>query len=166
MDTVIPYVDVMAQKPIAIVEAWKQDLAQGFPCDLATLYRWFQRLAFRFTLLLTLLEKELLDLAPATSLEPLHKLIIKPMALRQIIQSDIGPFEMVTLTLHALCKSNLGLAKQLLRTTGKLLQQPCDKKLPPVLFLNFFCWQKTGQALLSPLPPKPHPPPERGLRPK
>lgn len=138
----------------------------GFPLDLTTLYRWFRRLAFRLTLLLTMLEKELLGLAPETDLTALQKLIVRHAAVRCAVppSADMRSANHSALTLHALCQSSLGLTTQLLRTTGKLLHTPQDKKLPPLLFLNFFCWQKTGQALLSPLPQKPHPPTRKGFR--
>jgi hypothetical protein len=164
-DTVGPYFEAMAATPISIATVWQSGAISDFPCDLATLYRWFKRLVFRLALLLTLLEKELLDLAPQTSLEALEKLIIKNAAIRRRALSASSPVDtthtrLSVVKLHALCKSNLWLAKQLLRTVGKLLHTPQDKKLPPLLlFLNFFCWQKTGQALLSPLPQKPNPPP-------
>jgi hypothetical protein len=129
---------------------------------LATLYRWFKRLAFRLTFLLAMLEKELLDLAPETDLLAFEKLIVKHAAIQPSAPSPQDPTRATTsgLTFHTLCQSNLGLARQLLRTTGKLLHSLQNKKLPPLVFLNFFCWQKTGQALLSPLPQKPNPPPK------
>ena len=153
--TVAPYVDYLATHASAsIAEAWAQDAADGFPLDLVTLYRWFKRLAFRLTFLLTMLEKELLDLAPETDLVALEKLIVKRAAIRLTATSPQDPTRAIAsgLTLHALCQSNSRLAGHLLRTSGKLLPPRRAKQLPPLLFLNFFCWQKTGQALLSPLP--------------
>jgi hypothetical protein len=163
--TVSPYVDYMAAHPSAsIAEAWAHDPADGFPRDLATLYRWFKRLAFRLTFLLTMLEKELLDLAPETDLASLEKLIVKRAAIRQPLLAAPSPADTTTatasaLTLHASCQSSLELVKQLLRITDKLLHTSHHKKRPPLMALNLFCWQKTGQALLSPLPQKPKPPP-------
>jgi hypothetical protein len=161
--TVAPYVDYMAAHPSAsIAKAWAHDPADGFPLDLATLYRWFARLAFRLTFLLVMLEKELLDLAPETALGALEKLIvqratIRPRDARLTSPADPTCATASTLTLHALCQSSSRLARQLLRRVGKLRRTlPC---VPPLLFLNFFCWQKTGQALFSPLPQKPNPPP-------
>lgn len=164
--TVAPYVDyIAAHQAASIAQAWVHDPANGFPLDLATLYRWFKRLAFRWTFLLTMLEKEVLELAPETDLAALEKLIVKRAAFRQRLLAAPSPADTASatasvLTLHARCQSSSRLAGQLMRTTGQLLHKPHDKKLPPLLFLNLFCWQKTGQALLSPLPPKPHPPPK------
>lgn len=152
--TVAPYVDYIAtHQSVSIAAAWAHDPADGFPHDLATLYRWFERLAFRLTFLLARLEKALLDLAPETDLMSLEKLIVKRAAQRRHVRPK-DPTHTTTsgLTLHALCQSNSRLAEQLLRTTGKLLLPARAKQLPPLLLLNFFCWQKTGQALLSPLP--------------
>jgi len=163
--TVAPYVDyIAAEKSVSIAEAWVHDPADGFPLDLATLYRWFQRLAFRLTFLLAMLEKEVLELAPETGLATLEKLIVQRAAIRQHLRTAPSPANTTkatasVLTLHAVCQSTLRLVKQLLRTTGKLLPPRRAPVLagPPLLFLNFFCWQKTGQALLSPLPQKPNP---------
>jgi hypothetical protein len=165
--TVAPYVDYIAAHQASIAQAWAHDPADGFPLDLATLYRWSKRLAFRLTFLLTMLEKELLDLVPETELAALEKLIVKhatirPRQARLTSSSPAGTTnaQASALTLHALCESNLWLTTQLLRTTDKLLHPPHHKKLPPLMFLNLFCWQKTGQALLSPLPlPKASKPP-------
>lgn len=167
--TVTPYVDYIAtHQSVSIAAAWAHDPADGFPLDLATLYRWSKRLAFRLTFLLTMLEKELLNLVPETELAALEKLIVKHAACpsgckarairpRQARLTSSSPADTTNaqasaLTLHALCESNLWLTTQLLRTTDKLLHPPHHKKLPPLMFLNLFCWQKTGQALLSPLP--------------
>ena len=159
--TVAPYVDYIAtHKSVSIAAAWAHDPADGFPLDLATLYRWFKRLAFRLTFLLAMLEKEVLDLAPETDLTSLEKLIVKRAAIRSRLASDVKRLEEATLTLNALCGSSIALVKQLMRTTSQLLHTPQDKKLTSLVFLNFFCWQKTGQALLSPLPQKPNPPPK------
>jgi hypothetical protein len=165
--TVAPYVDdLAAAKSISLAEAWAHDPADGFPLDLATIYRWFKRLALRLTVVLTMLEKELLDLAPETELASLEKLIVNRAAIRsrQARRSAPSPAETTNatasaLTLHALCQSNLRLAKQLLRRAANLRRAPQGQKLSPLLFLNFFCWQKTGQALLAPLPQKNHSPP-------
>jgi hypothetical protein len=163
--TVAPYVDYIAtHKSVSIAAAWAHDPADGFPLDLATLYRWFERLEFRLTFLLAMLEKEMLDLAPETDLMSLEKLIVKratirPRQARLMAPADPTDATASTLTLHALCHSSSRLAGQLLRTTGQLRRTSQDKNLPPLLFLNFFCWQKTGQTLLSPLPQKPNPPP-------
>jgi hypothetical protein len=163
--TVAPYVDdLAAAKSISLAEAWAHDPADGFPLDLATIYRWFKRLALRLTVVLTMLEKELLDLAPETELASLEKLIVKRAAIRQGRRAvpsppDTAPATTSVLTLHALCQSNLRLAKQLLRRAANLRRAPQGQKLSPLLFLNFFCWQKTGQALLAPLPQKNHSPP-------
>jgi hypothetical protein len=157
---VAPYVDDIAtHKSVSIAAAWAHDPADGFPLDLTTLYRWFKRLAFRLTFLLAMLEKELLDLVPETELAALEKLIVKRATIRprqarltSSSPADIASAQASALTLHALCQSNLWLTTQLLRTTDKLLHTSHHKKLPPLMFLNLFCWQKTGQALLSPLP--------------
>lgn len=170
MTTVAPYVDYLATHASAsIAEAWAHDAADGFPLDLTTLYRWFKRLTFRLTFLLTGLEKELLNLTPETELASLEKLIVRRATIRQR-HAGRSPADTISpqasaLTLHALCQSNLRLAKQLLRTTGKLLGTPQDKTFTPVAFLNLFCCQKTEQALLSPLPQKTPRPPERVSRP-
>ena len=152
---------IATHESASIAEAWAHDPADGFPLDLATLYRWFTRLAFRLTFLLAMLEKELLDLAPETELAALEKLIVKRAPIRLTTPTDPTRATASTLTLHALCQSNSRLAGQLLQTTNKLLHKSGEKKLPPLVFLNFFCWQKTGSRLagLAPLPPKPHPPP-------
>lgn len=155
MTTVAPYVDYIAtHESASIAEAWAHDTADGFPLDLVTLYRWFKRLAFRLAFLLTMLEKELLDLAPETDLATLEKLIVKRATIRLTAPSPQDPTRALAsgLTLHALCQSTSRLAGHLLRTSGKLLPTSRATQLPPLLFLNFFCWQKTGQALLSPLP--------------
>jgi len=163
--TVAPYVDYMAAHPsVSIAAAWAHDPADGFPLDLATLYRWFARLTFRLTFLLVMLEKELLDLAPETALGSLEKLIVQRATIRPRdarLTSPVDPTcaSTSTLTLHALCQSSSRLARQLLRRVGKLHRTSHGRNLPPLVFLNFFCWQKTGQALLSPLPQKPNPPP-------
>jgi hypothetical protein len=157
---------IAAHKSVSIAAAWAYDPADGFPLDLATLYRWFKRLAFRLTFLLAMLEKELLDLAPETELASLEKLIVKRATIRPrqarftaSSPADLTSAQASALTLHALCQSNSRLAGQLLQTTNQLLRTPHHKKLPPLMFLNLFCWQKTGQALLYPLPQKLHPPP-------
>ncbi|MGI0012915.1 MAG: hypothetical protein ACREBU_05660 [Nitrososphaera sp.] len=161
--TVGPYFDRLAAEPISIATAWKTDTAAGFPLDLSTLYRWFKRLAIRLLLLLSLLEKELLELAPQTSLASLEKLLLTRAACHSRPTGSV-------LTLHALCQTTFTLAKHLLRINNQLLRIPRHQKLEPLGFLNFFAWQKIGQALLSPLPEpsvpkdtplpqKSHPPP-------
>jgi len=166
--TVAPYVDyIAAHQSASIAQAWAQDPANGFPLDLATLYRWFKRLAFRCTFLITMLEKEVLDLAPETDLAALEKLIVQRAAIRQRLLATPSPADTTSvtasaLTLHVLCQSSLELTRKLLRRVGKLRRTPQDARVagPPLAFLNFFCWQKTGQALLSSLPQKFHPPPK------
>jgi len=172
LDTVAPYFDALAAEPISIAAAWDAEAPQ----DLSTLYRWFRRLAVRLALLLSLLEKESLELAPQTSLESLEKLLITPAAIQsRALESSIPPEDPVptlqeqrtgppesngsTLSLHALCQTSSSLTQQLIRINRKLLRTPQNQKLEPLGFLNFFSWQKTGQALLSPLPQKSHPPP-------
>jgi hypothetical protein len=169
LNTVAPYFNALAAEPISIAAAWDAEA----PRDLSTLYRWFQRLAVRLALLLSLLEKELLELAPQTSLASLEKLVTPAAIQSRPFEHPLpdpvptppeqrtGPPEAnaSTLTLHALCQACSSLTQQLIRINRKLLHTPRNQTLEPLGFLNFFSWQKTGQALLSPLPQKSHPPP-------
>lgn len=156
--TVGPYFDRLAADHISIAAAWKSDTALSFPLDLSTLYRWFKRLAIRLSELLSVLEKELLELAPQTSLQALEKLLVTRTACHSSPTGSV-------LTLHALCQTSFALAKYLLRINNQLLRTPRHQKLEPLGFLNFFAWQKTGQMLLSPLPetsaPKDSPLPQK-----
>jgi hypothetical protein len=69
------------------------------------------------------------------------------------------------LLLLSLLEKSFMLAKHLLRINHQLLRIPPHQKLEPLGFLNFFAWQKIGQALLSPLPetlgPKDSPLPQK-----
>jgi hypothetical protein len=164
--TVAPYVDYIANhQGASLAGAWAHDRADGFPLDLSTVYRWFRRLRSRLAFVLSMLEKELLDLTPEADLAVLQKLIVKRATIRYgKPKSPQDPATTPALTPHALCQSSLTLTKQLLRTTGKLLHTPQHSKLPPLLFLNFFCCRKTKQALLSPCAPAIHLKPPSPLR--
>jgi len=136
--TIEPYFQQFTQKQNSI----KGCLAQSYnlpeiPWDDSTLYIWFNRFILRCKTLLPLLKNELLQLAPKTNLKEFENIFLK--------HGMLSP--------NSICKSAMVLSEKLLSETSQLLQM--KSSLTALTFLNHFCWQKTGKALLAPLPPKP-----------
>jgi len=136
--TIEPYFQQFTQKQNSI----KGCLAQGYdlpetPWDDSTLYIWLNRFISRCKTLLPLLKNELLQLAPKTNLKEFENIFLG--------QGMLSP--------NSICKSAMVLSEKLLSETSQLLQM--KNSLTALTFLNYFCRQKTGQALLAPLPPKP-----------
>ena len=136
--TIAPYFQQFTQKQTSIMEC----LAQSYnlpeaPEDDTTLYRWFNRFIARCKTLLPLLKKELIQLDPKTNLKEFGDIFLG--------QGMLSP--------NSICNSAMFISENLLRESTQLLQM--KSSLTPLTFLNYFCWQKTGKALLAPLPPKP-----------
>ena len=137
-ETIEPYVEQFIQKQTSINNLWTDSFnLPDAPQDISTLYRWFNRFITRSRNLLPLLKNELIQLAPQTNLKEFENIFLR--------QGMLSP--------HSVCKSAMLLSEKLLSETIQLLQ--IKSSLTPLTFLNYFCWQKTGKALLAPLPPKP-----------
>ena len=137
-ETIAPYFQQFVQIQTSISQLWKDsfDLPDA-PQDESTLYEWFNRFIARCKNLLPLLKNELLKLAPHTNLKEFESTLLK--------QGMLSP--------HSICKSVIFISEKILTETTLLLQM--KNSLTPLTFINYFCWQKTGKALLAPLPPQP-----------
>jgi hypothetical protein len=161
--TLSVYVEQAAENSLPPIETWRQGLTAG-PQNPETLYCWLRRLRQRLAALLPLLKSELLKLEPAFDFSPLQRFILKfkkmpppqdknhPSAQSQTARTASPP---AMLSIVPLCGISHWLGEHVLQMAGALLQT--EAGLSPVPFLNYFCWQKTGVALISP-PPKSRPP--------
>ena len=158
--TLSVYLEQAAENSLPPIESWRQDLADG-PENSETLYRWFSRLRPRLATLLPLLKSELLSLNPAFDLAPLQEIILKFEFKKSSLQKDddysasVGPSQSTAgvsppamFSIVALCAISYWLGQNVLQLAGELLQ--AESALSPVALLNYYCWQKTGSALLSP----------------
>ncbi len=126
-ETIAPYVEVFTEEGTTINRVSQHQQVPQAPKEISTLYTWFKRLNQRCKELLPLLQEEL-----------------KKLNLQNILQSIIKDND--DSDNHQIQKVYY-IAKQL----TKLSQQyDCQgKQLSPLIFLNYFYWEKTGQPLLS-----------------
>jgi len=145
-ETLSPYFTPTGRHSLSLAQVWKASPSDG-PLEVSTIYRWFRRMRKRLAVLLPLLRDELLNLAPHTDLTALGKILLNDGAREARTSSAM-------LSPMALCQSCYWLSESLLAVSDELL----DTKTPltPLVFLNHFCWLKTGAALLAP-PAKPPP---------
>ena len=141
--TLTTYFEQAVKHNLSAIQVWQRDLAAG-PRDPKTVYRWLQRLRSRLPILLPRLKQELLMLAPHLDLTPLKNFILGAAAMPEGPEAPSAMLDPV-----ALCQSGFWLSQQLLAISGELLT--VTSELGPVSLLNYFCWQKNGFALLSPL---------------
>lgn len=147
--TLTPYLEQAAQHNLSAIQVWQRDKSDG-PRDGKTLYRWLKRLRSRLPILLPRLKQELVMLAPHVDLTPLTDFILRAAAVPEGPKAPPArASEPAMLDPVALCQSGFWLSQQLLAVSGELLAT--TPELGPVSFLNYFCWQQNGFALLSPL---------------
>jgi hypothetical protein len=139
--TLATYFEQAVKHSLSAIQVWQRDFADG-PRDPKTVYRWLQRLRSRLPILLPRLKQQLVTLAPHVDLTPLKNFVLSATVLEAPAVHTTTPWSPLTL-----CQSNWWLSEQLLAVSGELLATTPD--LAPVSFLNYFCWQQNGCALLS-----------------
>jgi hypothetical protein len=140
--TLTTYFEQAVKHNLSAIQVWQRDLAAG-PRDPKTVYRWLQRLRSRLPILLPRLKQQLVMLAPHVDFTPLKNFILSAAVLDAPAVHTTTPWSPLTL-----CQSSWWLSAQVLAVSGELLATTPD--LAPVSFLNYFCWQQNGCALLSP----------------
>lgn len=137
-ETITCYVEQFIEEKATIPQLFSNPNSPQAPQEISTLYRWFKRLVFRCKTLLPLLKKELIELNPQTDLKQLEQIMLD--------KDMTSP--------NHICKTAWLLSDKLLLLCEKHLQSE-NSSLTPLTFLNYFCWQKTGDLLLDVLPPEP-----------
>lgn len=135
--TISRYVEQFITKLTTIGKLFYSPTSPKAPQEIATLYRWFNRLTIRCKSLLPLLKQQLITLIPQTDLTELEAIILG--------KNIDSPYH--------ICRASWLLSEKLLEVSSELLQS--ETSLTPLTFLNYFCWQNTGKPLLAVLPPKP-----------
>jgi len=142
--TLTTYFEQAVKYRLSAIQVWQRDLADG-PRNPKTIYRWLKRLRSRLPILLPRLKQHLVMLAPDVDFNPLKNFILSAVTvLEASAVHTTTPLSPLTL-----CQSSWWLSEQMLAVSGELLATAPD--LAPVSFLNYFCWQQNGCALLSPL---------------
>jgi len=127
-ETIAPYVELFVAEETTIGQISRHLSAPQAPKEISTLYRWFKRLADQCKQLLPKLQQEIKKNIPKNNFKSFIKDTHVDSANYQI--QDI-----------------YSMAEQLIK-----LSQQCDHQgnlLSTLIFLNYFCWQKTGQPLLA-----------------
>jgi hypothetical protein len=135
--TISFYVEQFIKQQTTIGKLFGDPKSPNSPEDISTLYRWFKRLIIRCRSLLPLLKQELINLIPQTDLTEFETIILG--------KNIDSPYH--------ICRATWLLSEKLLEVSSELLQS--EISLTPLTFLNYFCWQNTGNPLLAVLPPKP-----------
>jgi len=165
--TLSAYIEQSVEHSRPPIATWTENLANGPHC-VEALYRWMRRLRQRLSVLIPFLESELLKLDPAFDLSGLQKSVLKSQnpSSPQTPGSHSALSRTTTPSPRAivsLCTLSYWLSQHLLQLAGELLKveaarrQSSGQVLSPVAFLNYFCWQKLGVALIS-SPAKPRAP--------
>ncbi len=128
-ETIFPYIEQFAEQDTSISKICKQPIENDkqTPPEISTVYRWFKKLTNKCKQLLPLLQQEI----KKHSAKNKFKSQIKDTN----ADSNNYPIQHI-----------YTMAEQLVK-----LSQQCDtggNLLSPLIFLNYFCWQKTGQPLL------------------
>jgi len=127
-ETITTFIEQLVEEEITVSQIIKNPINKEAPEAITTLRRWFKILAHRCKELLPLLKKELKKQCSKSK----FKSIIK--------NTDANNCQI---------KDVYNMALQLIKLSPKYDHQ--GNLLSPVIYLNYFCWQKTGQHLLSTL---------------
>lgn len=129
-ETIFPYIEQFVEQEISISKIFQQSTDNQAPQEISTVYRWFKRLTNKCKQLLPLLQQEIKK----------HSAKNKFKSLIKDTNADSNNNQIQHI---------YSLAEQLVK-----LSQQCDAQgslLSPFIFLNYFCWQKTSQPLLTAL---------------
>jgi hypothetical protein len=127
-ETIAPYIKQFVAQQTTISQLYKQPTDQQAPPELSTVYRWFKKLAHQCKQLLPLLQQQFNKCCPKSSFKSMLK----------DTNANSNNYQIQDL---------YNIAEQLIK-----LSQQCDHQgnlFLPIIFLNYFCWQKTGQPLLG-----------------
>lgn len=129
-ETIFPYIEQFVEQEISISKIYKQppDTEKQPPPEISTVYRWFKRLTDKCKQLLPLLQQEIKKYSAKNKFKSLIK----------DTYTDSHNYQI---------QHVYTMAEQLVK-----LSQQCDaggSLLSPLIFLNYFCWQKTSQPLLT-----------------
>lgn len=127
-ETIAPYVEQFVAHQTTISQLYKRPTDQHVPPEIATVYRWFNRLAHQAKQLLPLVHQQFNKCGSQSSFQ----------SMRQDTKANANNYQIQELYI---------MAEQLIK-----LSPSCDHQgnlLSPFIFLNYFCWQKTGQPLLA-----------------
>lgn len=127
-ETIAPYIEQFVEQEISISKIYQQPTDQQAPQEISIVYRWFKRLTDKCKQLLPLLQQEI------------NKHSSKNKLKSQIKDTNVDSNNYQIQHVYTM-------AEQLVK-----LSQQCDaggSLLSPLIFLNYFCWQKTGQPLLT-----------------
>lgn len=149
--TVATYVEQAAHHFRPPKTTWTLDLADG-PESIETLYRWLRRLQPRLRELLPALKSALLKLEPAFDLAALQESVLKAQHSSSPPAKSSQSASSSSMSIVALCALSYWLSQYVLEKAGELLR--AEAALSAVAFLNYFCWQKLGVALISPSKPR------------
>jgi|GEM_PF-2029163 len=126
-ETIAHYVELFVNQETTISKISRHISAPPAPEDVSTLYRWFNRLLNKCKQLLPLLQQEIKK----------HGAKYKFKSAIKDTNTDANNYQIP----HV-----YSMAQQLVK-----LSQQCDAQgnlLSPLIFLNYFCWQKTSQPLM------------------
>jgi len=125
-ETIAPYVELFIEQETTISKISQHLSVPKAPEDISTLHRWFKRLSHQCKELLPLLKEEFKKRCPKNK----FKSIIK--------NTDAN---------HCQIKDVYNMAEKLIHLSKQYDHQ--GRLLSPLIFLNYFYWQKTGQPLLA-----------------
>lgn len=127
-ETIFPFIEQFVEQEISISQIYQQPTDQQAPNEISTLYRWFKRLTDKCKQLLPLLQQEI------------KKHSAKNKFKSQIKDTNADSNNYQIQHIYSMAEQLVKLSKQ------------CDaggSLLSPLIFLNYFCWQKISQPLLA-----------------
>ena len=127
-ETIFHYIEQFVEQETGLSQIYKQPTEQQTLPEISTVYRWFKRLTNKCKQLLPLLQQEI------------KKHSAKNKFKSQIKDTNVDSNNYQIQHIYSM-------AEQLVK-----LSQQCDAKgslLSTLIFLNYFCWQKTSQPLLA-----------------
>ena len=126
--TIAPYIEQLVAQQATISQINKQPNDQQAPKEISTVYRWFKRLADQCKQLLPFLQRQF----NKRGCENNFKLLINDT------NADANHYHIQYI---------YRLAQRFIKLSPQYDHQ--GNLLSPIIFLNYFCWQKTGQPLLG-----------------
>ena len=127
-ETIAPYIEQLVEQQATISQINKQAIDQQAPQEISTVYRWFNRLAHQCKQLLPLLQQQFKKCCSKSSFK----------SMIQDTNADSNHYPIPRL---------YRMAEQFIKLSPQYDHQ--GNLLPPIIFLNYFCWQTTGQPLLG-----------------
>ena len=126
--TIARYIEQFVAQQTTISQLYKQPSDQQVPPEISTVYRWFNRLAHQCKQLLPFLQQQFNKRGPQNNFKSLIK----------DTNADSNNYQIQYV---------YRMAQQFINLSPQYDHQ--GNLLSPIIFLNYFCWQKTGQPLLE-----------------